>query len=152
MRLTFIGFKALSRPGNHYTINQIYVNVPDGLGLIQLSKEPKFVPSERFAGMQVIDSTGAVVGNVKDVSVNFRNKALAFHVTTRARTEMDIRWDDVLSVEDVVLLKKEIELDIGSAVASPSPPIVQAAVLCPSCGTSAPAHAKFCPKCGASLK
>ena len=102
--------------------------------------------------MQVIDTKGAVVGNVKDVSVDFRNKALAFRITTKARTELDIPWEDVLSVEDVVLLKKEIELGIASTVATPPPPIVQTALICPSCGTVAPGHAKFCPKCGASLR
>ncbi len=100
--------------------------------------------------MQVIDSKGSLVGNVKDVSVDFRNKSLAFRVTTKARSEMDVRWDDVLSVEDVVLLKKEVDLAV-TAVAAPPPPTVQAVVICPSCGTSAPGHAKFCPKCGAVL-
>jgi sporulation protein YlmC with PRC-barrel domain len=73
--------------------------MPHGFGYIELSKETKFVPSQRFAGIQVIDSKGAVIGNVKDVSVDFKNKGLAFRVTTKARTEMDVPWDDVLSVE-----------------------------------------------------
>jgi sporulation protein YlmC with PRC-barrel domain len=116
-----------------------------------MSKESKkFVPSQRFAGMEVIDSRGAVVGNVKDVSVDFRNKNLAFHVTTKSRTEIDVPWDDVLSVEDVVLLKKEVDLS-DATVTIPVPPAIQATLICPSCGTSAPGHAKFCPKCGASL-
>jgi sporulation protein YlmC with PRC-barrel domain len=119
---------------------------------MKLSKaSSKFVPSQRYAGIQVIDSKGAVVGNVKDVSVDFRNKALAFHVTTKARTEIDVPWDDVLSVEDVVLLKKEIDV-AEEAAASTSPPPVQAALICPNCGASAPSHAKFCPKCGTSLR
>jgi hypothetical protein len=71
-------------------------------------------------------------------------------VTTKARSEMDVPWDDVLSVEDVVLLKKEVELAV-TIIAVPPPPAVQAVVICPSCGTSAPGHAKFCPRCGAVL-
>jgi sporulation protein YlmC with PRC-barrel domain len=101
--------------------------------------------------MQVIDSKGAVVGNVKDVSVNFRAKALAFHITTKAHTEIDVPWDDVLSLEDVVLLKKEVELPAATTVGYPPPPTVQAAVICPRCGASAPSRAKFCPKCGSAL-
>jgi sporulation protein YlmC with PRC-barrel domain len=125
--------------------------MPSRLGVVELSKAtPKFVPSQKYAGIQVIDSKGAVVGNVTDVSVDFRNKALAFHVTTKARTEIDIPWDDVLSVEDVVLLKKELEIAEPTAAPTP-PPAVQAALICPNCGASAPSHAKFCPKCGASL-
>lgn len=110
-----------------------------------------FVPSQRFTGMQVIDSKGAVVGNVKDVSVDFRKKALAFRITTKARTEMDVAWDDVLSVEDVVLLKKEVDLSVPATPSKPLP-VVQTALICSSCGASAPGHAKFCPKCGAALQ
>jgi sporulation protein YlmC with PRC-barrel domain len=147
-----LGLKALLRPSFSGAANQIYVNMPSRLGSLKLSKAtPKFVPSQKYVGIQVIDSKGAVVGNVKDVSVDFRNKALAFHVETKARTEMDVAWDDVLSVEDVVLLKKEVDVAEPPAPSTP-PPIVQAALICPNCGTSAPSHAKFCPKCGASLR
>ena len=147
-----MGLKALLRPSFSGAANQIYANVPSRLGFLKLSKAPpKFVPSQKYVGIQVIDSKGAVVGNVKDVSVDFRNKALAFHVATKTRTEIDVSWDDVLSVEDVVLLKKEVDVAEPSAPSTP-PPIVQAALICPNCGTSAPSHAKFCPKCGASLR
>jgi sporulation protein YlmC with PRC-barrel domain len=106
--------------------------------------------------MQVIDSKGSLVGNVKDVSVDFRNKSLAFRVSTKARTELDVGWDDVLSIEDVVLLKKEVDLSTQTSqpTSPPAPPVppVQAMIICPSCGASAPGHAKFCPKCGTSLR
>jgi sporulation protein YlmC with PRC-barrel domain len=119
-------------------------------------EQAKFVPSQKFSGMQVIDSKGSLVGNVKDVSVDFQNKALAFRVSTKARTDLDLGWDDVLSVEDVVLLKKEVDLPMQTSQppppAAPSAPAVQAIVICPNCGTSAPGHAKFCPKCGAGLR
>jgi sporulation protein YlmC with PRC-barrel domain len=115
------------------------------------SKEnPKFVAAQRFTGMQVIDSKGSVIGNVKDVSVDFRNKDMAFRVATKSGGEVDVPWGDVLSMEDVVLLKKELELPKPQA--QPIPPSVQAVLICPTCGASAPGHAKFCPKCGTSLK
>ena len=75
-----------------------------------MAKKVKFVPAQRLSGMQVIDGKGMLVGNVKDVSVNFHERSLAFLVTTKNRTELDVPWEDVMSVEDVVLLKKEIEL------------------------------------------
>ena len=112
-----------------------------------------FVPSQRFSGMQVIDSRGMVVGNVKDVSVNFQERNLAFLVTAKNQTELTVHWEDVMSVKDVVLLKKTVELPPSDETAkSVSPPTVQAVLICPSCGASAPGHAKFCPKCGHSLR
>jgi sporulation protein YlmC with PRC-barrel domain len=117
----------------------------------------KFVPGQRFVGMQVIDNKGSVVGNVKDISVDFENKALAFRVSTKNRSDLDMNWDDVQTVEDVVLLKKDVDLtsvpetQAGSSVGAP-PPTVQAVLICPSCGTSTPGHAKFCPKCGTSMR
>ncbi len=125
--------------------------------MLEVPKESsKYVPSQRFVGMQVIDSKGVLVGNVKDVSADFQNRAIAFRVITKSRTELDVSWDDVLSVEDVVLLKKEMDAAAltSQAVAAPSAPTtpVQAMVICPSCGASAPSHAKFCPKCGSLLK
>jgi len=124
-----------------------------------MPNEPaKYVPAQHFVGMQVIDTKGSLIGNVKDVSVDFQNKSLAFRVSTKARTELDMSWDDVLSVEDVVLLKKELDLRAPAEPvqtvpgAAPSPPTVRALVICPTCGASAPGHAKFCPKCGTSLK
>lgn len=106
--------------------------------------------------MQVIDNKGVIVGSVKDVSVDFQNKAIAFRVSTKNKTEMDMDWDDVLSVEDVVLLKTNVDLpksaSPSTAQSASTQVTVQAQVVCPNCGTSSPAHAKFCPKCGIALK
>jgi len=117
-----------------------------------MSDKGKFVPAQRFSGMQVIDSKGTLVGNVKDVSVNFQERNVAFLITTKNRAELDVPWEDVMSVEDVVLLKKIVELPEGETAKSISPPTVQAMLTCPSCGASAPGHAKFCPKCGHRLR
>ena len=122
------------------------------------SKESgKFVPTQRFAGMQVVDIRGVVVGYVKDVSVDFQNKSLAFRVTTKNKAELDVEWDDILSLEDIVLLKKNIDMVMPAttpAAIPPSPPpaTIQTQVICSSCGASSPVRAKFCPKCGASFK
>jgi len=61
-----------------------------------------------------------------------------------------VSWEDVLTVEDVVLLKKELDLETP-AVPPATAPTIQTAMICPKCGASAPGHAKFCPKCGAAL-
>lgn len=114
--------------------------------------ECKYVPSQRFVGMQVIDNKAVVVGNIRDVSVSFQDKSLAFRVTTKSRSELDISWDDVQSVEDVILLKKEVDLSTAKPASSTVPAVTLALLICPNCGASAPGHATFCPKCGHSVK
>jgi len=121
--------------------------------------ENKFLPVQRFVGLQVIDAKGVLVGNVKDIAVDFHNRSLAFVVAAKNGRELDISWEDVLSMEDVVLLQKEITLpqqvtpppQEAKSTTQPPPP-VQAMMICPNCGGSAPGQAKFCPKCGHTLK
>jgi sporulation protein YlmC with PRC-barrel domain len=99
----------------------------------------------------VIDTKGSVVGNVKDISLDFHNKQVSLKVTTNAKGEVEFGWDDVQSVEDVVLLKKEVELSPASKESQGSPSAtqpVQTLMICPVCGTSAPARAKFCSSAG----
>jgi sporulation protein YlmC with PRC-barrel domain len=114
-------------------------------------KKGDFVPAQKFVGMQVIDSKGSTVGNVKDVGVNAVEKKINLIVTTRARSELQVPWDDVQSVVDVVLLRKEVEIPKGAEAAQapvPPPPTSN----CPNCGTFVVATARFCPKCGSKLK
>ena len=124
------------------------------VGFLSSKESPKFVPTQRFVGMEVVDIRGVMVGNVKDVSVDFQNKALAFRVTAKNNTELDMQWDDILSVEDVVLLKKNVDLATSAPSTLPSTSTQATAktqVICSNCGASSPPHAKFCPKCGSSM-
>ena len=114
-------------------------------------KKGEFVPAQKFIGMQVIDSKGSAVGTVKDLGVNIVEKKFNLIVTTRTRSEIQISWDDIQSVLDVVLLRKEIEVPkAAETVATPPPPPPMN--ICANCGTSVVAAAKFCPKCGNKLK
>jgi sporulation protein YlmC with PRC-barrel domain len=115
----------------------------------------KPIPVQQIIGLQVIDTRGSMIGNVKDISVDFAGKSISFRVTAKNSTELDFSWDDVQSVEDVVLLKKEVDLPsppADHASNTSNTPTVQPLIICPSCGASTPAHAKFCSKCGTSLK
>jgi sporulation protein YlmC with PRC-barrel domain len=114
-------------------------------------KKGEFVPAQKFIGMQVIDSKGSAVGTVKDLGVNIVEKKFNLIVTTRARSEIQISWEDIQSVLDVVLLRKEIEVP-KTAEPVPTPPPPPPMNNCPSCGTSVIPTAKFCPKCGSKLK
>ncbi len=138
-----------------YTANQIYSNMFLAEQMRSMPKEPgKSLPVQEFIGLQVIDTKGTLVGTVKDISVDFTNREVSIHVSTKNEGEMDFAWDDVQSVVDVVLLKKEVDL---SAVQETETDFakartVQAVLICPNCGASVPTHAKFCSKCGSNLK
>jgi len=123
---------------------------------MRMTKDPrKFMPLQQFVGLQVIDTKGSLVGNVKDVSLDFENKDISLKVATKNRGEMDFGWEDVQSVEDVVLLKKPVDVTPSgpeNKLSSSGEQAVQTLLICPSCGASSPARAKFCSKCGADLK
>ena len=124
--------------------------------MVRVPQEPRrFIPIQQFIGLQVIDTKGSLLGNVKDVSLDFENKDISLKVTTKNKGEMEFVWDDVQSIEDVVLLKKQVDM-------SPTPPesksdssgeqVAQTLLICSGCGASSPARAKYCSKCGADLR
>jgi len=116
-------------------------------------KKGEFVPSQKYMGMQVIDSKGSSVGSVKDVGVNMVERKINLIVATRAGSDIQIPWDDIQSVVDVVLLRKEIELPKAPAVTQvPVPPPPPPPTSCRNCRTPVIATARFCPKCGTKLK
>ena len=114
-------------------------------------KKNEFVPAQKFIGMQVIDSKGSAVGTVKDLGINVSEKKFNLIVTTKTRSEVQVSWEDIQSVVDVVLLRKEIAIPKTAEPAeipAPPPPVNN----CPKCGTSVIPTARFCPKCGGRLK
>jgi sporulation protein YlmC with PRC-barrel domain len=115
-------------------------------------KKGDFVPTQKFKGMQVIDSKGSSVGTVRDIGVNIVEKRINLMVTARTGSDLQVAWEDIQSVVDVVLLRKEIELpkgpEIGQVPIPPPPPTAN----CPNCGTAVIPTARFCPKCGKQLK
>ncbi len=115
----------------------------------------KVVTGQKLLGMQVIDVKGSLVGVVRDVGVDLSDKQLILFVTTRARTDIEIAWGNIQSIEDVVLLTKPVETPLPPAGTPPSvapPAVAMGPVICPKCKFEAPAHAKFCPKCGSPTK
>jgi len=149
------GLKTPLRPSERYTANQIYSNMFLAEQMRSMPKEPgKSLPVQEFIGLQVIDTKGTLVGTVKDISVDFVSREVSIRVSTKNEGEMDFAWDDVQSVVDVVLLKKEVDLssveETGADFAQAR--TVQAVLICPNCGASVPTRAKFCSKCGSNLK
>ncbi len=114
----------------------------------------KAIPAQKMTGMQVIDTKGALVGTVKDVGIDLNEQKLVLIVTTRTKAEIEVTWSDIQSIEDVVLLSKEIEtpaIPMSTSQVPPSSPAA-AVTVCPTCKTTVPVHAKFCPKCGKPIR
>ena len=117
-------------------------------------KKGVFVPTQKIAGMQVIDSQGSSIGSVKDIAINVPEKKINLIVSTKSRTDMDVPWEEITSIVDVVLLRKQIDLPKTPEVTQiPVPPPPPAAMnSCPNCGASVIPTARFCPKCGTKIR
>ena len=112
-------------------------------------KHSKSIPTQKLTGMQVVNSKGAIIGSVKDLAINPTNREVFLLIETKEGGNIEISLTDVSSIEDVILLAK-------SESESPTPPLPTqanaATIACSTCGSSLPAHAKFCAKCGSHLK
>jgi len=119
-------------------------------------KKGKFVPGQRVVGMQVIDAKGRLVGNVRDIGIDVKQKEMALIVVAGDQSRHEVPWTEITSIEDVVLLSKEIEM--ATPPPSPAPPVARSStpavghVVCPSCRATLPAQAKFCAKCGSRVQ
>lgn len=109
------------------------------------------IPREKLVGMQVVDTTGSIIGSVKDLAVTVGEGRIALIVTTSAGSETEISWKDVQAVKDVVLLAKSVETP-PIAVSVLQQPSRATEVSCFRCGAKMLSTAKFCGKCGAKLK
>jgi len=113
-----------------------------------MERQRKHIPSQKFIGMQVVDSKGAIVGSVKDFAVNVSDKEILLVVSTKSEGDIEVPLTNVSSIEDVILLARP-----GEALSGPQAPAsVPSTITCKSCGATLPAHAKFCAKCGSKVK
>ncbi|MBS7644947.1 MAG: PRC-barrel domain-containing protein [Candidatus Bathyarchaeia archaeon] len=128
-----------------------------------MSEKGSYISYQAIIGKQVVDMKGALIGEVGDLAFDFKKPEIILRVKTKTREEVEIPSSDVLSVEDLILLKKEVKLPrVEAEMAPPStiqlrPPEARVpepvpTIICPNCGARAPSRAKYCPKCGNKLK
>ncbi len=67
----------------------------------------KFVRRDKLVDMQVYDRKGRFVGTVRDIGFIPGENTVGLVVTTRDKTEIEIHWSEVASIEDIVLLGKD---------------------------------------------
>jgi len=137
----------------------------------------KLVRRDKLVDIRVYDCKGRFVGTVKDIGFIPGENTVGLVVTTKDRTEVEIHWSEVASIEDIVLLEKDF---IATSVAGTIPvasfeedkPIslvqkvepqveiplpkqeqTQKAQVkqCPKCYTENDPKYKYCHKCGAKL-
>ena len=102
------------------------------------------VRTSRLIGKTVSDTSGKVLGTVADVELSGNTLYLIVRMNSQGSpaqhtSEFSVRWDQVASVEDIILLKIKYE------VAAPQ------AKICSVCGYQNPPVAQFCRKCGRSV-
>jgi sporulation protein YlmC with PRC-barrel domain len=104
------------------------------------------VRTSRLIGKTVSDTSGKVLGTVEDVELSGGSVYLVVRTASQgsqgspARTsQFWVSWDQVASVQDIILLKIKHEM------AAPQ------AKICAACGYQNPTVAQFCRKCGRAL-
>jgi sporulation protein YlmC with PRC-barrel domain len=112
-------------------------------------KHSESIPTQKLTGMQVVDSRGAIIGSVKDLAINTNDKEVFLLIETKEGDNQEISLDDVSSIEDVILLTKSEAQPLTPPIPTQTTPTT---IACGSCGSTLPAHAKFCAKCGSHLK
>jgi sporulation protein YlmC with PRC-barrel domain len=137
----------------------------------------KFVRRDKLVDMQVYDKKGRFVGTVKDIGFIPGENTVGLVVTTKDRSEVEVHWSEVASIEDIVILERDFPGPDGG-IAMPDeegekiiiPPLKQAEApeketpvlrqeqgaktrlkVCPKCGAENDPKYKYCHKCGAKL-
>jgi len=119
-----------------------------------------FISREKLIGKQVIDLRASIIGTVKDISLGLGGERpeIALLVTSQLG-EVNVRWDSIQAVGDVIILKEVFEkptAPMPEPTAIPTPPTTvspptQRGLVCPSCGHSNSPGTRFCVRCGTKL-
>jgi len=68
----------------------------------------KFVRRDKLVDMLVYDRKGRFVGTVMDIGFIPGENAVGLVVATKDKKEIEIHWSEVASIEDIVLLGKDM--------------------------------------------
>jgi sporulation protein YlmC with PRC-barrel domain len=132
-------------------------------------KPKKVLTRDNLIGMQIINSEGYVLGNVKDVALVLGEPDQAITIEDGKGKLNYIRWSDVAVAGDVILLKsggapaadalavtQSFAQSYVPPVAQPyaqpvASPAIQASV-CSRCGAELESGSAFCTSCGCRVK
>uniref|UniRef100_A0A7C3SLV4 PRC-barrel domain-containing protein n=1 Tax=Thermofilum pendens TaxID=2269 RepID=A0A7C3SLV4_THEPE len=108
------------------------------------------VPRSELIGKNVYDQEAKLIGTVHDIALRLGEKEIALVVRTPGGTTIEVPWDKVAAVKDIVLLKEKVELPAEAlvpaapAAATPSAPTAPRISLPPIFKR----EKKLCPHCG----
>ncbi len=100
---------------------------------------------EEIADKTVIDSSGKVIGKVKDLTFTL-DSSITLIVQKADGSELMVPLGKVMGVADHVIIKQE---PVAPAVVMATAP--PGTLVCKNCGTQAKAGTMWCPGCGRSL-
>jgi len=108
------------------------------------------VPRSELIGKNVYDQEAKLVGTVHDIALKIGEKEITLIVRTPGGTTLEVPWDKVAAVKDIVLLKEKVELPpeaLKPAVPAAPTPGAPAAprISLPSIFRR---ERKLCPRCG----
>jgi sporulation protein YlmC with PRC-barrel domain len=94
------------------------------------------IGQSKMIGKQVYNPNATLVGTVADIGLVPGQKEITLQVRTAAGAIMDIKWEEISAVGDVVILSKEKE--VPKMEVKPTPAAGAAATPnCPICGKPA---------------
>jgi len=88
-----------------------------------------------MVGKHVYNPSGTLVGTVSDIGLVPGQKEITLQVKTASGSTLDVKWEEISAVGDIVILSKEMEVpkvEAKPAAAGPS-----AGQTCPTCGKPA---------------
>jgi sporulation protein YlmC with PRC-barrel domain len=100
---------------------------------------------EEVAGKTVIDSSGKIIGSVKDLTFTL-DSSITLIVQKTDGSELMVPLGKVMGVSDHVIIKPDVVAPAAVAMAA-----APAMLVCKNCGTQAKQGTMWCPGCGRSL-
>ncbi|MFQ5969380.1 MAG: PRC-barrel domain-containing protein [Nitrososphaerales archaeon] len=102
-----------------------------------------FVAIRKLIGMSVYDSDAMLVGTVKEIGLRDNRSKIVMAISTTEQSEMEVLWDQIARIGDVVLLK--ISTGVKTSLG------INSANKCNKCEFENKQDSKFCEQCGNKL-
>jgi len=108
------------------------------------------VPRSELVGKSVYDQDAKLIGTVHDIALKIGEKDIILIVRTPGGTTVEVPWDKVAAVKDIVLLKERV--DLPPEALKPAPPAAEAPSTTAAPRLGIPSlfkrERKLCPYCG----